>query len=546
MPEPQTVLTVGAGPPVSRKDIMSTNRPPQTHPDPSGSAGALVSDARQRRSILIAVSIALMAVIASVTGLNVAQPDLAVDFDASQSTVLWIINGYVLSLAALLLPLGAVGDRWGRKPVLLAGLTTFGVANAVAGLAPSAEVMLAARVLSGVGAAMIMPVTLAVITSTFPEKERGRAIGVWSGVAGGGGLLGMFLSAVLVDVASWRYLFVLPIALVLVAFAAAWRTVPDSREASQHSFDVVGSLASMVAVVGLIYFLHEGPEKGWAAPGTVVSLLIGVVGAVGFVAWEHRHRAPLLDVRLFRERGLAGGSVALLVVFGVQAGVSVALYPFFQTVFGWSGLLSTVALLPMAGLMMIASGLAPRLAERVGARATMTTGIVLAGAGLALLAVLVSVDGGYLAVLPGMVAMGAGMGLSMPPATEAITSALPRERQGAASALNDVTREFGTALGVALLGALLSAGYRSAVTPRLDGVPADTSDAAREGIANALEAAHGVGAQAVVRAAQESFVDGWRTAMWAGVTIMAILCAYVLTRGPENPAPTAEHGGRAA
>jgi EmrB/QacA subfamily drug resistance transporter len=497
---------------------------------------AVVSDPRQRRAILISVAIALMAVIASVTGLNVAQPDLAVEFDVSQGTVLWIINVYVLTLAALLLPLGAVGDRWGRKPVLLAGLAIFGVANVVAGLAPSAAVMLTARVLSGVGAAMIMPVTLAVITSAFPEKERGRAIGVWTGVAGGGGLLGMFLSAVLIDVASWRYLFVLPIALVLVAVVAVSRSVPDSREASQHSFDVIGSLASLVAVAGLIFFLHEGPEQGWAAPGTVISLLIGVIGVIGafgFVVWELRHRAPLLDVRLFRERGLASGSVTLLVVFGVQAGVSVVLYPFFQTVFTWSGLLSTVALLPMAGLMMITSGLAPRLAERVGARLTMATGIFLTGAGLALLATLVSVDGGYLAVLPGMIAMGVGMGLSMPPATEAITSALPRERQGVASALNDVTREFGTALGVALLGALLSAGYRSAITPRLDGVPPDAAVAAREGIANAVEAARGPGAHALIRAAQESFVDGWHTAMWAGVALMAVLLIYLLARGPK-------------
>ncbi|PXY33363.1 multidrug MFS transporter [Prauserella coralliicola] len=520
---------------------MNSNRSERLPADLDGVAGATVPDARQRRSILIAVSIALMAVISSVTGLNVAQPDLAVDFDASQSTVLWIINVYILSLAALLLPLGAVGDRWGRKPVLVAGLTVFGVANAAAALAPSAEIMLAARVLSGVGAAMIMPVTLAVITTTFPEKERGRAIGVWTGVAGGGGLLGMFLSALLIDVANWRYLFVLPIALVLVALVMARRAVPNSRVVSQHSFDTVGSLASLVAVVGLIFFLHEGPEQGWAAPGTMISLLIGLIGTVGFVAWELRHRGPLLDVRLFRERGLASGSVALLAVFGVQAGVSVVLYPFFQTVFGWSGLLSTVALLPMAGLMMIASGLAPRLAERAGARATMATGVLVAGAGLALMAILVSVDGGYLAILPGMIAMGVGMGLSMPPATEAITSALPRDRQGVASALNDVTREFGTALGVALLGALLSAGYRSSITPKLDGVPKDIADTAREGIANALDAADGAGAQALVRAAQESFVAGWQTAMWAGVALMAVLFGYVLARGPKSPAPATEH-----
>ncbi len=516
---------------------MNTNRPAQPPAGPDGDAGATISDARRRRSILIAVCVALMAVIASVTGLNVAQPDLAIAFDASQSTVLWIINVYTLTLAALLLPLGAVGDRWGRKPVLLVGLIVFGVANVAAGLAPSAEVMLAARVLSGVGAAMIMPVTLAVITSTFPKEERGRAIGVWTGVAGGGGVLGMFLSAALVDAASWRYLFLLPVALVVAAFVMARRSVPDSREGSRHSFDTIGSLTSLIAVVGLIFFLQEGPERGWTASVTLVGLLAGVAGTIGFVLWELRHRAPLLEVRLFRERGLASGTVVLLVVFGVQAGIFVVLFPFFQGVFGWSGLLSTAALMPMAGLMMVASGLAPRLAERAGARATMAAGVFLAGAGLALMAVLVSVDGGYLAVLPGMLAMGLGMGLSMPPATEAITGALPRERQGVASALNDVTREFGTALGVALLGALLSAGYRSAIGSRLDGVPSDTAGTAREGLANALEVAEGAGAQALVRAAQESFVDGWRSAMWAGVALMAVLFAYVLARGPTSPAP---------
>src|SRR3954454_8992914 len=161
---------------------MSTHQPPQASAaGPSGATDASVPDARQLRTVLIAVCIALMAVIASVSGLNVAQPDLAVEFDASQSTILWIINIYTLSLAALLLPLGAIGDRWGRKPMLITGLAVFGVASTAAGLAPTAEVMLAARLASGVGAAMIMPITLAVITSTFPEEERGRAIGVWTG-----------------------------------------------------------------------------------------------------------------------------------------------------------------------------------------------------------------------------------------------------------------------------------------------------------------------------------------------------------------------------
>ncbi|MDY7089790.1 MAG: MFS transporter [Actinomycetota bacterium] len=504
-----------------------------------------VDDPRRRRAILIAVCVALMAVIASVSGLNVAQQQIALAFGASQSTVLWIINVYALTLAALLLPLGAVGDRWGRKPVLLTGLLIFGVASAAAGLAGSTGVMIAARLLSGVGAAMIMPVTLAVITSTFPESERSRAIGVWTGVAGGGGLLGMYLSAILVDVASWRWLFVLPVALVVAAAVLAARAVPDSREG--HGFDVVGSLASLIAVVALIFVLHEGPVRGWTAPETLISLAVGVAATTGFVLWELRHPSPLLDVRLFRERGLASGSVSLLTVFGVQAGIFVVLFPYFQAVLGWSGLRSTFAMLPMALLMMAASGLAPRLAERAGGRATMATGIALGGAGLALMALLVSVDGGYLSVLPGMLAMGLGMGLSMTPSTEAITSSLPRSRQGVASALNDVTREFGTALGVALLGAILSAGYRSAVDSRLPGAP----EPVRGNIANA------VGDAGLIRAARESFVDGWQQAMWAGVAVMALLFAYVVARGParsvargrsasgmRGPAPSIARGAR--
>nr|WP_127895989.1 MFS transporter [Streptomyces sp. S10(2018)] len=514
---------------------MSTS-PPVRAPE---AGGEKTPDARRLRTILIAVSVALMAVVASVTGLNVAQTHMAVEFGASQSTVLWIINIYTLALAALLLPLGAVGDRLGRKPMLVAGLGVFGAANVLAGLAPSAEVMLAARVAGGAGAAMIMPVTLAVITSTFPEEQRGKAIGVWTGVAGGGGILGMFLSALLVDVADWRLLFVLPVVLVVVALAMALKSVPNSREAPAHRFDTAGALVSTVAVTGLIFVLQEGPERGWTAPVTLTALAVGIGAAVAFVGWElHRREAALLDVRLFRERGLAGGSITLLVVFGVQAGIAVVLFPYFQAVLGWSGLLSTVALMPMAVMMMVTSGLAPALAARVGSRPTMALGVALAGVGLALMALFVS-DDGYLTILSGMLVMGIGMGLSMTPSTEAITGSLPRGKQGVASALNDVTREFGTALGVALLGALLASGYRGAVDGRLDGIPQGPADSAREGVANAVEAAGSAGPYGpdLLHAAQQSFVDGWQQAMWAGVAVMGALFVYVAFRGPGGTAP---------
>lgn len=528
---------------------MNPNPNPHTDSTPSSDADSApelgapsdlrstptITDPRRRRSILLAVCLALMAVVASVSGLNVAQPQLALAFDASQGEVLWMINTYTITLAALLLPLGALGDRRGRKPVLLIGLLVFGVANVAAGLAPSFEIMLAARVLSGVGAAMIMPVTLSVITSTFPDGERSKAIGVWTAVAGGGGILGMYLSALLVDVAEWRWLFVLPIVLIVASAVVAVRAIPNSREHANHRFDVIGALASVIGTVGFAVALHEGPDQGWDAPATVVSLVLAVIGLVVFVVWELRTPAPLLNVRNFAKRGLSSGSTLLLVMFGVQAGVSLVLYPFFQVVLGWTGLLSTLAMMPMAVLMMLTSGLAPRLSARIGARATMATGVLIAGVGLAVMALLVSIEGGYLTVLPGLVAIGVGMGLAMTPSTEAITSSLPREEQGVASALNDLTREFGAALGIALLGALLTAGYRGAITPQLDGVPDALADTAREGVANAVAASVDAGpfAEQLVRAAQESFVSGWQQSMWVGAAVMAVLFVFVLVRGPK-------------
>ncbi|MHA4818717.1 MFS transporter [Streptomyces aculeolatus] len=521
---------------------MSTNPEKAAPADGSGGGAPDAPDARQLRLILVTVSMALMAVLASVSGLNVAQTHMAVDFETSQDTVLWIINIYTLALAALLLPLGAIGDRLGRKPTLIAGLLLFGVASVVAAVAPSAEVMLVARVVSGIGAATIMPITLAVITSTFPEEQRGKAIGVWTGVAGGGGILGMFLSAFLVDVADWRWLFALPVALIAVALAMTLKNVPNSHERSGHAFDTVGALVSTVAVVGLIFVLQEGPERGWTEPASLISLGIGLIATAGFVFWElSRKEAALLDVRLFRERGLAGGSITLVVVFGVQAGTSVVLFPFLQAVLDWSALLSAAALMPLAIAMMMASGLAPKLAVQLGPRPTMTLGVALTGASLALLALLVSVDGGYLSILPGIVVMGLGLGLAMVPSTEAITRSLPDEKQGVASALNDVTRELGTALGIAMLGAILTAGYRSTIDDKMPDVDEATADTAREGIGTAIEVSgsSGTHAQDLVEAARQSYVDGWQQAMWVGVVIMGVLAVYIALRGPDKPAEPA-------
>ncbi|WP_051891241.1 MFS transporter [Chryseobacterium sp. JM1] len=489
----------------------------------------------RRQWILITVCIALMAVVASVSGLNVAQQKLALEFKVSQNTVLWMINTYTLTLAAFLLPLGAVGDRVGRKPVLLTGLLIFGIAGLMSGFAVSPVIMLISRLLSGIGAALIMPVTLAVITSTFPDEERSKAIGIWTAVAGGGGILGMFLSAVLIDWGSWRWLFALPVLLAAAAFVMTLRIIPNSKEISGHPFDIVGSVLSVFAIIGFVFALHEVPGKGWTDPSTVIGFVLGITGLIAFIFWEKRYAAPILDVRLFHQRGLSGGSISLIIIFGIQAGIFVVLFPYFQAVLGWSGLKSTFGMMPMAVFMMAASGMAPKVTDKAGGRFTMATGAILGSAGAALMAVLVSVEGGYWSVLPGMLIMGFGMGLSMTPSTEAITSALPSDRQGVASALNDITRELGSALGVALLGAMVTSGYSDAMSPYLVGMPSTVSLHAKAGIANALAVAPGTGIKSdfLIHAARESFVQGWKEAIWVGSAVMALLFGYISTAGPE-------------
>jgi len=507
----------------------------------SESNSEVVLDASRKKLILIAMCVSLMAVIASVSILNVAQQDLAIDFGASQGTVLWIINIYTLALAACLLPIGAIGDRWGRKPVLTSGLVLFGISSAIAAFAGSAEVMIAARTLGGISAAMIMPVTLSVITSSFPAEERGQAIGIWAGVAGGGGMIGMFVAAFMVDTATWRWAFVLPVILVSLGLALTLKSVPNSREHREHPFDVIGSVLSLFAIGGIVLGIHEGPERGWTDTLTLTGLVIGLVSLLAFVIWELRHPDPLLDVRTFSNRGLAAGSLTITLLFAVMFGIFLVLFPFFQAVLGWSALRSAVAMLPMAVVMMPTSAFAPQIAKRIGTRSTMLTGLAVAATGLITLALRASVEGGYLSVLPGLLIIGLGMGLTMTPSTEAITESLPADKQGVASALNDTTREVGGAVGVALLGAILTSGYRDAVGPKLEGLPSELSHQVSEGIGNAYGAVAAAGdsltkeqSAQIIDAAQHAFIDGWVSSMWIGVGLVTVAFLYVLFRGPRS------------
>lgn len=502
--------------------------------DPIGEPLSVATDAKAQRNILIAVLTALIAVIASVSGLNVAQQDLAIDLGASQGGVLWIINAYTVALAALLLPIGAIGDRWGRKPVLVSGLTVFGLASVAAAFAPTTGLMIAARIAAGAGAAMIMPVTLSVITSSFPPADRARAIGIWAGFAGSGGILGLFVSSFMVDVVTWRWLFILPISLVIVSLFTAIAFVPNSREEVVGRFDIGGSILSAVGIGSIVLGIHEGPERGWTDPLALLGLIVGVVALAGFVVWERRHANPLLDMSAFRDRGLSSGSSTLLIIFAVMFGIFLVLFPYLQAVVGWSALRSAAGLLPMAAMMMPTSTIAPRIAARFGSRPTMITGVVIFGIGMMTLALRASVEGGYLSVLPGLMIIGLGMGLTMTPATEAITATLPRSKQGVASALNDTSREIGGAVGVALLGSILSSGYRSAIEPALVGLPRELAEPASEGIGSAYVVAANAGADAprIIDAAKHAFVEGWISSMWVGVAMAGVALAILVFFGP--------------
>ncbi len=509
----------------------STDAAPVVHDE-------VIVDVRRRRLVLATMCIALVAVVASVSGLNVAQQALAADLGASQSDVLWVINGYTLALAALLLPVGAVGDRWGRKPVLLAGLALFAAANVASAFAGSVTALIALRVLAGVSAAMVMPVTLSVITTSFPRHEQAKAIGTWAGFAGAGGIIGLFASAAIIDNATWPWVFALPVALASAAFVLAVVVVPHSVEHVEAGFDVLGSVLSALAAGALVLAVHEGPERGWTDAFTLTALMVGVLATAAFVVAELRRDHPLIDVRMFAFRGLAVGSVDLFVVFAVMFGLFLVIVQFLQAAMGYSALQAAAGLLPMAVVMMPLSTVAPTIAERVGFRRTLVVGMGLLTIGLVLLGTMAEVSSGYWSVVPGLLVIAAGVGLAMSPSTAAITSSLPEEKQGVASSLNDTVREMGGAVGIALIGSVLNGAYRSNVEPVARTLPPEQAEAVRGGIGQALAvgAQLDAGGAALTEAARRAFVDGMTPALLLAAALTAAAALYTALRSPRTAA----------
>jgi EmrB/QacA subfamily drug resistance transporter len=501
------------------------------------------AEQRQRGRVLKVMCLALMMVVAGVASLNVALPGIARDTGASQSQLEWVVDAYALTFAALLLPAGAIGDRFGRKPLLAVGLGLYGAASLAAIFVQTPGQLIGLRTLMGVAAALIMPVTLSVITTVFPPEERGKAVGTWVGVAAGGGVLGLVTSGVLLQWLSWHAIFAVNVLMAIAALIGTLRVVPATRAEHAPRLDPVGTVLSVAGLVGLVAALIEGPDQGWTSAVALAGFAIALVCLTGFVLWELHTDEPMLDPRNFARRGFGAGSLSLTVQFFSAFGFLFVALPYLQLVAGYSPLQASAALLPMAAVVMPLSRVAPLIAARVGVRVTGAAGLGLMAAGFAILATL---DSGspYWHFLAGLLPFGAGMALSGAPATTAIVASLPREKQGVASAVNDLSRELGGALGIAVLGSVMNTVYRDQVASSTRHLPPALAGKATGSLAAAQQIGErfGTAGAGLVSKAEDAFMHGFSLSLTVGAIILSLGAAFIAVRAPGRAESSANAG----
>jgi EmrB/QacA subfamily drug resistance transporter len=491
-------------------------------------------DPRRRKLVLAAMCLALATVVSTVSSLNVAIPDIARDLRATQTQLQWIIDAYAVVFAGLLLLAGAVGDAFGRKPVLLGGLVVFAAAASVALFVNSPGGLIAVRAVMGLGAAAIMPSTLSIITNVFPADERDRAVSVWAGVAGGSALIGLLISGLLLQFFSWDAIFGFSGLLGLFALVASARVAPNST-ASGVRLDVSGGVISAAGLVALVYGIIEGPERGWTDAVTLGAFAVALVLLTAFVVWELRREQPLLDPSLFKLRGFGAGTLSITVQFLAFFGFIFVILQYVQFVLGYSPLGAGVALAPLAVLVMGLSPRVPRLLHRFGPARVAPVGLLLIAGGFVIFSG-AGVDSGYGRILAGLVPLGVGMALATIPATTAIVSSLPQAKQGVASAVNDLAREVGGALGIAVLGSALTGRYQSGVADAAAHLPASFASHAQDALPAALAISDRLGPKGagLAQAAQNAFVDGLGLAMVIAAAVCAAAAVFVFWRAPRQ------------
>ena len=501
---------------------------------------------RNRPLILASLLLAAFAINLDTTIVNVALPSLVRELRASNSQLQWVVDAYNLVFAALLLAAGSLSDRLGRKGMLLSGLAVFGLASLAGGFMDTPGELIAARCVMGLGAAMVFPATLSLISNIFTERaERARAIGLWGATAGMAIALGPIAGGWLLERFSWSSIFFAMAPVAALAAVLVARTVPTSRDPSAPRTDVPGFGLSTAAMGLLIFTIIEAPNHGWSSARSLAGFAVVALLLAAFVAWERRASEPMLDVRLFANPRFTAASGAVTVAFFSLFGFIFLITQYFQFLKGYSPLSAGVHLLPVASSVGVASVLGTKLAVRVGTKIVVAGGLVLVAGFYAWVSTASAVTG-YGTIAAQMVVYGTGMGLTSAPATEAIMGVVPRAKAGVGSAVNDATRLLGGTLGVAVIGSVYASIYASRLAGALPhGLPGGLARTARESVGAALGVASGLGhsghaglAHLVHRAATGAFVDGLSAGclVAGGVALAgAIMAAWLL---PAQPLPS--------
>ncbi|MFI6106830.1 MFS transporter [Streptomyces sp. NPDC051310] len=461
----------------------------------------------QRWLILGVICLAQLTVLLDNTVLNVAIPSLTDELDATTSDVQWMINAYSLVQSGLLLTAGNAADRYGRRKMLLIGLALFGVGSLAAGLAQTSAQLIAARAGMGVGGALLMTTTLAVVVQVFDDTERVKAIALWSTVSSLGFAAGPLLGGFMLDHFWWGAIFLINIPVAVIGLAAVAVLVPESKHKQGDRPDLLGALLSTIGMTAVVYAIISGPEHGWTSGQVVVAASVGAVVLGAFALWELRTPHPMLDMHFFRNQRFVGAVAgAILVAFGMTGSLFL-LTQHLQFVLGYGPLDAGLRTAPLALTVVVLnlSGIGARLLPKLGTPWTIALGMAMVAAGLAAIAVLGGAHG-YGGMLLGLVVMGAGVALSMPAMANAIMSAIPPEKAGVGAGINGTLAEFGNGLGVAVLGAVLNSRFTALVSVSAASLPAalaaadGPADRARiaEAFATSLETSQLVGAAAVL------------------------------------------------
>lgn len=441
----------------------------------------------RRWAILGVLVVSLLVVVLDNTVLNVALKTIQVDLGATQSQLEWAINSYTLVFAGLLFTWGITGDRFGRRRILMIGLALFGVASVICAYAYSPETLIAGRAFLGFAGAAVMPATLAIISQVFEPRERAKAIGLWAASVGIAVALGPITAGILLEFFWWGSVFLINIPIIVVGLIAIWRIVPESKNPNPGRMDPIGVLFQVVALVLITYAIIRGGELAAIFDAEVlVPGITGLVLLVAFILFELRSDHPALDVRFFRNPRFSAANMTVALSFFAMMGVFFFLTFYLQIVRDMSALETGLWMLPFAAAQLVAAPRSAALAQKYGARNVMMFGLTLVAISLAALMFATTTTPmpvlGFFFFLQGF-----GMGNVMPPATELIQASVPREQAGTASAINNTVRQLGGALGVAILGSILSVAYRNQVDPLLTGLSEEARHAAGESLGGTLQ-----------------------------------------------------------